>query len=215
MTAFNLIKSLTKRGNVVLGAGCYAAAIGSKDNKQVIKIGNSMTDPWLDYYHGIIKTNQANPHVPKVKYFMCDEAHSFYICIMERLEEETNMNINKTLLVNLCKDYTSHMITYEEFVDAAQQYPVAIPCPDMLANLLDKIHEDTEVFDWGDRCNEGSSRRLDMHRGNFMFRDDMLIVTDPWSEADMSEVVDVSEWVERVSNKSYNKNYQLSDQLSW
>jgi hypothetical protein len=106
------------------------------------------------------------------------------------------------------------MITREEFVDAARQYPVAVPCPDMLANLLDKIYEDTEVFGYDD-CTEGLSRRLDMHRGNFMFRNDLLIVTDPWSEADMSEVVDVSDWVERTSTKVYNKNYRQSNQLSW
>jgi hypothetical protein len=197
MTAFNLIKSLTKRGNVVVGSGCYAAAIGSANSNQIIKIGNSMSDPWLDYYHSIIKPNQANPHVPAITHFMCDEEHSFYICVMERLEEES-YNTSKTSIAELCKDYTSHMITREEFVEQAKNYSTAIPCPDMLANLLDKIHEGTEVFGFDDYEGD-NARRLDMHRGNFMFRDGLLIVTDPWCEADMTDIQDVSDWVERTS----------------
>jgi hypothetical protein len=208
MTAFNLIKSLTRRGNVVLGSGCYAAAIGSTDSSQIIKIGNSMNDPWLDYYHGIIKANQANPHVPKVKYFMCDEDHNYYICIMERLEEEAN--VNKTDIAELCKDYTTHMITREEFVESALAYPTAIPCADTLANLLDKIYEDTEVFGYDDLSDSDTtnySRKLDMHRGNFMFRDGVVIVTDPWCEVDMQDIVDVSDWVDRMSQKTTSKSW--------
>jgi hypothetical protein len=206
MTAFNIIKSLTRRGNALLGAGCYASAISSKNPNQVIKIGNCMTDPWLDYYHGIVKPNQSNPHVPQVTYFMCDEEHSFYVCIMERLEEFNTNIYNKNNLTELCKDYTSHMITREEFVQQAQKYVSAIPCPDMLANLLDKIHEDTDVYDH-DEGQEGDTRRLDMHSGNFMFRNDVLVVTDPWCEVDMTDNVDVSEWVERFSNKTFKSDH--------
>jgi hypothetical protein len=202
MTAFNLIKSLTKRGNVVLGAGCYAAAIGSANSSHIIKIGNSMDDPWLDYYHNIIKTNQANPYVPKIKHFMCDQEHNFYVCVMERLDEEASVNIDKNSLIELCKDYTTHMITREEFVDEVVKFPAAVPCPDMLANLLDKIHEGTDIFGYGEDYEDGHVRRLDMHRGNFMFRDNLLVVTDPWSEADMSDIQDVSNWVESESIKT-------------
>jgi hypothetical protein len=206
MTAFNLIKSLTKRGNVVLGAGCYAAAISSRDRNQVIKIGNSMNDPWLDYYHGIIKTNQANPHVPKIKHFMCEESHSYYICVMERLDEE-EPGVYKAKIAELCKDYITLMNTREEFVDMAKKYPAAIPCPDLLANLLDKIREDTEVFEYG--CEEASetARRLDMHSGNFLFRDGVIVVTDPWCENDTSDLVDVSDWLA--------KRYGNTTSASW
>jgi hypothetical protein len=207
MTAFNLIKSLTKRGNVVIGSGCYAAAIDSKDRSQIIKIGNSMNDPWLDYYHGIIKNNQANTHVPKVKHFMYDEKHNYYICIMERLEEE---NEHKSDIASLCKDYTTRMITREEFVEYSAKFIKAIPCPDMLANLLDKIYEDTQVFGYDDYDSSETItylRKLDMHSGNFMFRNGVVVVTDPWCEADMSDLVDVSDWVENTYHKTTNKSW--------
>lgn len=209
MTAFNLIKSLTKRGNVVLGSGCYAAAIDSRDMSQVIKIGNSMTDPWLDYYHLIIKQNQANPHVPKVKYFMCDEEHSYYICIMERLDEGEYKH-NSRKVATLCREYTTHMITREEFVDVAKLHDEAIPCANMLANLLDKIHEHTSIFAREFVNNSEfapNERLLDMHNGNFMYRDDVVVVTDPWCESDMSDLVDVSDWLDRIARKATSESW--------
>lgn len=207
MTAFNVIKSLTKRGNVVIGSGCYAAAIGSANSSQIIKIGNSMDDPWLDYYHVIIKPNQANPHVPKIKHFMCDEKHSYYICIMERLDDE-DFGTDKTAIAELCKDYTTHMITQEEFVEAAQAFKKAIPCAYTLANLLDKIHEHTDYYDsysFGEF--DANGRKLDMHRGNFLFRNDLIVVTDPWCEADMSDIVDVSDWLDRMARKATSESW--------
>lgn len=201
MTAFNLIKSLKKRGNVLLGSGCYAAAISSANSEQIIKIGNSTTDPWLDYYHIIVKTNQNNPHVPKVQSFMCDEEYNYYVCVMEKLEN--NASNYKTDAVELCKDYTTRLITYEEFIVHAKRFKKAIPNPDMLANLLDKIYEYTEVFtyDYGYEFSE-NARRLDMHKGNFLFRGDLLVVTDPWCENDMSDIVEVDAWVNRMSSKT-------------
>jgi hypothetical protein len=37
-------------------------------------------------------------------------------------------------------------------------------------------------------------RKLDMHSGNFLYRDGAIVVTDPWCEADMSDITDVSNW---------------------
>ena len=205
MTAFNVIKSLTKRGNVVIGSGCYAAAIGSANTSQIIKIGNSMNDPWLDYYHVIIKPNQANPHVPKIKHFMCDEQHSYYICIMERLDEE-DFGTDKTAIAELCKDYTIRMITRKEFMDFAAKYKQAIPCAETLANLLDRIRERTGVLTY-DEDHDSVTNRLDMHRGNFLFRNGLIVVTDPWCESDMSDVVDVSDWVDRIARKATSESW--------
>lgn len=206
MTAFNLIKSLTKRGNVVLGSGCYSAAIASNNNNQVIKIGNNMSDPWIDYYHSIVKSNQTNPHVPKIKSFSCFEEHSYYVCVMEKLDEQCNNDIfckKKTTIVELCRDYTTSMITREEFVESCKPFSAEIPCPIVLADLLDKIKEGTDIFDYEyvpEDCY--SYKRLDMHNGNFMFRDGVLVVIDPWCEYDTTDIVDVSEWVDSMSRKT-------------
>jgi hypothetical protein len=197
MTAFNIIKSLTKQGNSVIGAGCYAAALTSRvDGNKIIKIGNNVNDPWLDYYE-IIKANQHNPCVPRIYSFHIDASNGYYVCVMERLQDAGD-NTNTKQNAELCKDYTQRWITREEFIEAANKTPKTFPYPEQLADLLDKISNDTDVF--GNEDDEdfdgdmGGMRKLDMHSGNFLYRDGAIVVTDPWCEADMSDITDVSNW---------------------
>lgn len=202
MTAFNIIKSLTKRGNVVIGSGCYAAAIASSNPERVIKVGSSSNDPWLDYYYEIITKQQNNIAVPKVHSFYYDSANSYYVCIMERLAEHPEVTTAQ-IISDLCRDYTSHMIVREEFVAEANKYPTEIPDIEAIVSLLDSISDKTDSMGYMPRantyddCNEDfNGRRLDMHRGNFMYRDKVLVVTDPWCETNMDDVQNVSDWLE-------------------
>ena len=48
-TARNLIKNRIKAGNAVIGVGCYSAALTATDYNKVIKVGNTTSDPWLDF----------------------------------------------------------------------------------------------------------------------------------------------------------------------
>jgi hypothetical protein len=41
-----------------------------------------------------------------------------------------------------------------------------------------------------------------MHRGNFMLRDSVLVVTDPWCNVDMEDVNDLSIWAEEQIGNS-------------
>lgn len=189
MTAYNIIKSMTRRGNSVIGSGCYAAALASRvDGNKVIKIGNNINDPWLDYYH-IIKENQHNPCVPRIYSFYLDEKNEYYVCTMERLSSSPNEKYTE-----LCKDYTSRMITIEEFMEEVEKYPTVFPYPKHLVDILDKIHDWTEDFGYED---DSCHRRLDMHSGNFLYRDGAIVVTDPWCESDMSDINDVNDWATR------------------
>ena len=197
MTAFNIIKSLTKQGNSVIGAGCYAAALTSRvDGNKIIKIGNNVNDPWLDYYE-IIKANQHNPCVPRIYSFHIDASNGYYVCIMERLQDAGD-NTNTKQNAELCKDYTQRWITREEFIESANKSPKTFPYPELLADLLDKIYEDTQFFSSDDADDFDGDisgmRKLDMHSGNFLYRDGAIVVTDPWCEADMSDITDVSNW---------------------
>ena len=81
-TARNIIKKrMKKHGNTLLGVGVYSAVIdqGSKQNK-VIKIGNTLTDPWIDYYQ-YLKID-LHPHlnlfVPLVLFFVFQPDQHFY-----------------------------------------------------------------------------------------------------------------------------------------
>lgn len=197
MTAFNIIKSLTKQGNSVIGAGCYAAALSSRvDDNKIIKVGNNVNDPWLDYYE-LIKANQHNPCVPRIYSFHIDSSNGYYVCVMERLQDAGDtLGANKN--AELCSDYTQRWITREEFIEVAAESPKTFPYPELLADLLDKINEDTQFFSADDTDDFDGDingmRKLDMHSGNFLYRDGAIIVTDPWCEADMADIVDVSCW---------------------
>ena len=185
MTAYNIIKTMTKKGNSVIGTGCYAAALSSRvDGNKIIKIGNNMNDPWLDYYV-LIKENQHNPCVPRI--------YSFHI------DRESGYNPNTLGNAELCKEYTQKWITREEFVEQAAEYPRVFPYPEQLADILDKISDQTDVFnneDDEENYDDDMSfmRKLDMHSGNFLYRDGAIVVTDPWCEADMSDIDDVNNW---------------------
>lgn len=197
MTAYNIIKSLTKQGNSVIGAGCYAAALSSRvDYNKIIKVGNNINDPWLDYYE-VIKANQNNPCVPRIYSFHIDVENGYYVCVMERLQDRGDSK--ETIeIAQLCKDYTQKWITRSEFVEAASKKPKTFPYPEYLADILDSISELTDVFgnEEDEECDDdvGGMRKLDMHCGNFLYRDGAIVVTDPWCEADMSDISDVSDW---------------------
>lgn len=201
MTAFNIIKSLTKRGNAVIGSGCYAAAISCASPDKIIKIGNSMSDPWLDYYDMIIKPNQKNPCVPKVHSFYEDKENEYYVCIMERLTDYAP-RIDKDTAVELCKDYTTLHVEEEEFRVVAANTPGLCDNVDHLIFLLNKIREYTDELVSSVSDGEGY-RKLDMHAGNFLFRENQLVVTDPWCEVDMGDITDVSEWLDRTTGQQY------------
>lgn len=196
MTAYNIIKSLSKRGNTVLGSGCYSAAMASKaDFNKVIKVGNNINDPWLDYYE-VIKANQNNPCVPKIYSFYIDEANEYYVCVMERLQDagDNSFTIKNA---DLCKDYTQKWITREEFITEANKHPNTFLYPEHLADLLDQISELTEVFTEDTEEDPNATRKLDMHCGNFLYRDGAIVVTDPWCDIDMLDIDDVNDWATR------------------
>jgi hypothetical protein len=116
---------------------------------------------------------------------------------MERLQDRGDSK--ETIeIAQLCKDYTQKWITRSEFVEAASKKPKTFPYPNHLAALLDSISELTDVFgnEDDDNCDDdmGGMRKLDMHCGNFLYRDGAIVVTDPWCEADMSDISNVSDW---------------------
>ena len=202
MTAFNIIKSLTKRGNVVLGAGCYAAVLETKTEK-VLKVGAQTTDPWLDYYSLVIKHNQKNQHVPKTYHVHIDNQHDYYVCYMERL---VPLSDDLKDLAKLCEDFTKGWLDDEEIIKALHDYSENVPNPQELVAILKQIKELTQAHKaYSSDDVDASARTLDLHTGNFMLRNDVLVVTDPWCEHDMSDLRAVNEWLNHHNiYSSYN-----------
>jgi hypothetical protein len=205
MTAFNIIKSLTKRGNVVLGAGCYAAVLNTTTDK-VLKVGNSVCDPWLDYYNLVIRPLKGNPHVPATNHLHVDNDFNYYVCSMERLEPVTFDTARKEV-TSLCEEYVKGWFSEEEFVKQfTEQYSSFSNNINELVVVLNTIKEYTQSFTKSSEDDiDYNARTLDMHRGNFMLRDGILVITDPWCELDMSEIESVEDWLHQTSD--YSSNY--------
>jgi hypothetical protein len=194
MTAFNIVKSLRRRGNAIVGSGCYSTAVASADPRYIIKIGQSINDKWLDYYNLIVKSNMNNSCVPAVKTLYCDATYNYYVSIMERLQDSHR----DYKLEELCKDYVKGWFTEQEFVDlvAGNKH---ISSLDELLSVLNQIKKYTDYFSESDDVEITSdSRKLDMHSGNFMYRGKQLVIIDPWCGTDAKYITDMSDWLDSL-----------------
>lgn len=200
-TAFNVIKSFTKRGNVLVGAGCYAAALESKaDIDKIIKVGNNLDDPWLAYYEEVIKHNQNNPCVPKVYSLNIQRSDGYYICVMERLITQSYDSAVRSAK-SYIRDYVMSNLTRDEWLDKIIDYPKLIPHPGYMLKIMDEIRDRSDLDD--ECCYDGDDlwnlRRIDLHTDNILQRaNGQLVITDPWCHAEdlMCDIVDVGLWAE-------------------
>jgi hypothetical protein len=217
MTGHRIIKNLTKRGNSVLGVGVYSAALAASNGVDAIKIGTNMDDPWLDFKGIVVEALPLNPHLPKIKTFYHDTNSEFYVCVMEKLDS-VSVCSKAEKLVEACKEFVEGHHSDIEFEDICKQYHSHAPEPQVLLQALKSIKQHTTHFKYGKPANISSSeygsddyepeyegRRLDMHRGNFMMRGEVLVITDPWCNVDMDEIADLSIWADE----------QISDNIRW
>jgi hypothetical protein len=210
MTAHRIIKNLTRQGNVMLGVGCYSAALAARNNAEVaIKVGTNLDDPWLDYRGLVIAAHADNPHVPQINSFYQDQSNEFYVCTMERLDAT---KYHDEALIDSVREFVEGWHSDEKFLALVAHYPQRVPDPQKLLELLNAIKQNTTHFKsgrpvgvgtytWWDGEDDDDSyegRKLDMHRGNFMLRGEVLVVTDPWCNVSMEDVSDLSQWAERT-----------------
>ena len=204
-TARNMIKKrIKKHGNTLLGVGVYSAVIdqGSKENK-VIKIGNTLTDPWIDYYQNAVE-HTNNPHFPTVHSFHYDRANEYYVAVVEKLlpdHPEGNATCNNlSCLQEILRTHIGQDSDYETFkdeiwanadtfngsfyTDVEQLWSAVL--------AVKEIRDDT----WDDE-NAEYEYAIDMHAGNLMFRQDgTLVLNDPLSDTEIEYEDDLAQWVE-------------------
>ena len=219
MTGHRIIKNLTKRGNAVLGVGVYSAALSAKNGIDAIKIGTSMDDPWLDFKALVVEALPNNTHLPHIKSFYYDNSSEFFVCVMERLETIA-VDSPAAKLVDVCKEYVEGYHSDEEFITIAKEHIKVVPKPTELLSALQTIKQYTTHIKWGQPVGVDTStyrsedfeqnydgRMLDMHRGNFMLREGILVITDPWCNVSMDEVADLSIWAEEQISESMQHIY--------
>jgi len=182
-TAHRIIKQMKNKGNTVLGVGCYSAAISMKNITKVVKVGSDIADPCLDFYTKVVYKLKHNIHVPELYSLYVDNDNGFYLAVLDRLQETT---ITDEPVCTLCKEFCDSYITSEEFMRYSEEYESYIPNPSKMLQLLQKIKKLAEILDV----------KIDLHRGNFMLKDKILVVTDPWSDHDIYDESDLSLWAD-------------------
>jgi hypothetical protein len=209
MTGHRIIKNLTKRGNSILGVGCYSAALSASNGIDAIKVGTNINDPWLDFKSLVVEKFRYNKHLPLIKSFYYDINSEYYVCVMERLDQ-IKASTNADSLIESCKEYVQGYYTDTEFEDILSDYTRFVPEPKELIAVLKTIKEHTTCSKFGALNNKHyndddlDGRQLDMHRGNFMLRDGVLVIIDPWCNVCMDDVEDLSLWAEdEVGYSSY------------
>ena len=80
-----LVRKFLKRDYEILGRGCYSIVFKSKDGKRAIKIGSTLSDPWLVYAQQV--EHSSNLHFPKIYYLKCCECENYYVAVTERLDQ--------------------------------------------------------------------------------------------------------------------------------
>lgn len=182
-TAHRIIKQMKHKGNTVLGVGCYSAAIAMKDNTKVVKVGSDIADPCLDFYSKVVEKHKNNPHVPELCSLYVDNDNEFYIAVLGRLEEAS---LAEEPVCTLCRELCQGYITSDDFITYSEKYSSYMPNPSKMLAVLQTIKSLTEHL----------GVTLDMHRGNFMLDDGILVITDPWSDETIYDESDLSVWAD-------------------
>ena len=214
-TARNLIKNRIKAGNAVIGVGCYSAALTATDYNKVIKVGNTTSDPWLDFYHDVILPNPGNQHLPQVYSMHIDHANDYYVAVVERLYKHSDREYGDIDGPDQLEDTMSDFINdgtmdRKQFLEKLEdcwtcfgdydEHQLWKACTE-IRELISNSDTSYECgCDDGD-CMDCNSKllQLDLHTSNILYRDDgVLVINDPICNADMEDVDDLSYWADEM-----------------
>ena len=217
-TARTIIKNRVKAGNTVIGVGCYSAAIETRSDDKVLKVGNTTCDPWLQFYERVIKVNPTNPHLPKVHSIHVDHQNDYYVAVVEKLYEHYERwmgdrcgeDMLEETVRRCCSDasFNREKMNYEleacetcygEY-DSVQLYTACRQIRDLVSMSYQDADCDCEYYlEEDEECPHSGYERLsvDLHTNNILYRKDgTLVINDPVCDADMEDVDDLSIWAD-------------------
>ena len=226
-TARNIIKNRIRAGNTLLGVGCYSAAIlpKKKNANKVIKVGNTVDDPWLDFYERSVLRYPDNPYFPKVYDFHIDYDNDYYVAVVERLNSVHDCPARNESLEELISQWCKHGIELHSLQSLSADHDVNTTRLHEAVNSIHEIfvHDSEPAYECDGECEpakdsyneeEGYSEdydcgcvesnfNIDLHSGNFMYREDgTIVINDPLCHSDMDDIDDISTWADeyKVSN---------------
>lgn len=219
--AYKVLKNTAKAGNAIIGAGVYSAVLqhGESYLGKVIKISNTTDDPWLDYYHDIIKCNEGNPHVPNIDKVYVDHYYEYYVANMEELSPACDFDdcdgFDKGELSDTIRDLIQGELTEEEFVITWDLYEQEV-FPEgfeQFFRLTRQLRDQTDIkceddLSWNCHSDE-ETRKLDLHSGNIMFRNNTIVITDPWCNLAVDDHPSMENYIEESEDKDIEYQCQI------
>ena len=219
--AYRVLKNTAKAGNAIIGAGVYSAVLqhGNFYESKVIKIGNTTYDPWLDYIE-FCKPLGENCHAPLIYDLHVDFENEYYVATMEKLTTEPydfgEEEVSRYDLANSISELILGSISQTDFQEKWEEYeydlfPWGFDCFFHLTDML--IHQ-TDCFTSEDEENvpyedTASFRKIDLHAGNIMFRNNTVVITDPWCNCEVEDHPSMENYIEESQDKNIVKEYRM------
>jgi len=208
---YKVLKNTAKAGNAIIGAGVYSAVLQSGEawKEKVIKIGNNTDDPWLDYVELFQKSPllQNNIHTPCVDRVYIDHNSEYYVANMEQLDTHTDFeNDLKLELCDSIKNLVMGEETKEEFRETWAEYSEFFPSGmDHFFLLTDEIERQTDCFTFDDEEEwdgvDDYARKLDLHAANIMFRNNCVVITDPWCTLRVEDNPSMEDYIDQSDDR--------------
>ncbi|QIG73119.1 putative protein kinase protein [Rhizobium phage RHph_N37] len=195
---YNVRDALVERGYNVLGKGHFSVVVSTLESEMrntVIKIGGCIRDAWLAF--AVYAMNNPAPWLPVIHSIHMNK--TFYVVEMEKL------NSNK---LTGCKyDYMQELRT-----KCVQENPAA----------LGRYVSDRDAICWSLRGSAMTSMKEilgeinDLHGDNYMWRDDQLVLTDPYSSTTANlPRAPLSEWTTiQVQHEDYRAELSPVSEVS-
>ena len=235
-TARNIIKNRIRAGNTLLGVGCYSAAIlpKKKNANKVIKVGNTVDDPWLDFYERSVLRYPDNPYFPKVYDFHIDYDNDYYVAVVEKLNSVHDCPARNESLEELISQWCKHGIELHSLQSLSADHDVNTTRLHEAVNSIHEIfvHDSEPAYECNGECQpsidsydeeEGYNEdydcecvdnnfNIDLHSGNFMYRKDgTIVINDPLCHSEMDDIDDISNWADEYKIKVRCKDQYMSE----
>lgn len=173
----DFIKVLESNRFKLLGKGVFAAVYSREDLPYVIKIPFDYDEAWYKFAEFCIQ-NKKNKHLPKIKFLEKWSHNNLFVSAIEKLQPITisstilddfmaglineSFDLNQTIK-NIHKWYyrrnlLNNLKKFESFIKIYKNQLIEI------TNTIKKLHKIDE---------------LDLHAGNFMMRNNTIVITDP------------------------------------
>ena len=219
--AYKVLKNTAKAGNAIIGAGVYSAVLqhGKPFECKVIKIGNTTFDPWLDYIE-LSKPLGENCHAPLIHNMHVDHANEYYVATMEQLTADPidfdSDEISRYDLANSISELILGEKSQTDFEEEWEEYQYDLfPWGfDSFFYLTDMLIHQTDCFTSEDEEavpheDTASFRKLDLHAGNIMFRNNTVVITDPWCNCEVEDHPSMESYIDQSEDKNITYQFRI------